>query len=226
MLEIPNSLRQHVIQVCTEAMHQFSLMPEKVYGDLIVDDVTQISLTLLGKKAPPELRKNIDLDRKKRQLLAKYLKKRIPECDYKIAGGNTIDITLAGVDKYTGIQKISRLMHVNEQNMLFIGDSVYPGGNDFSPFEHGIRTKVVKDEQDTLVFLEKIMENPEKFFHGKFYTRARANTISKTITKRGVVLNSIHPQPFYMVFKEMMMDTKKQKIYNKNIYQKYTTLLK
>jgi len=89
------------VQVCHDAMKQLELMPEKVYGNLTTDDQTQISLTLLGNEAPGDLRKHIDSDRKKRQLLVRYLQERIPECEYKIAGGSTIDITLAGVDKYS-----------------------------------------------------------------------------------------------------------------------------
>jgi len=101
MLEIPQKLREYVMSVCYEAMQTLHLMPEKIYGNLVRDDQTQVSLSLLGNEAPADMRKNIDPDRRKRERLVAYLRQHIPECEYKIAGGNTIDITLAGVDKYS-----------------------------------------------------------------------------------------------------------------------------
>jgi len=61
------------------------------------------------------------------------------------------------VDKYFGIRKLAEISGVPEHKILFVGDSVFPGGNDFAPFENGIITKRVLHPEDTLQFIQNIL---------------------------------------------------------------------
>jgi hydroxymethylpyrimidine pyrophosphatase-like HAD family hydrolase len=49
-----------------------------------------------------------------------------------IGGSTSIDVTRKGVDKAYGIHKLAEASGVTPAEMIFMGDAVYPGGNDWS----------------------------------------------------------------------------------------------
>jgi len=101
--------------------------------------------------------------------------------------------------------------------MLFVGDSVYPDGNDFAPFIHGIRSKPVKNEEETYHFLQKILKNPKGFFDNKFYKKRQPDTIPQDAVRKGVCMKSKKPQPVYVTYKKHAFNEEKQYIRSENM---------
>ena len=46
--------------------------------------------------------------------------------------------------------------------MLFVGDAIYPGGNDYVVMEAGVETRQVQNPQETESLIDKLLERLEK----------------------------------------------------------------
>lgn len=67
-----------------------------------------------------------------------FLQEMLPDFEIHIGGMTTIDITQKGIDKRFGIQKMKEYLGVPYEEMFFIGDAIFPGGNDYAPVMMGI----------------------------------------------------------------------------------------
>jgi len=102
--------------------------------------------------APLIAKNNWDADRSKREALQKRLREALPDLSINIGGSTSIDITRQGVDKQYGLKKLLPVAGVDAAEVLFIGDAIYPGGNDYPAKEMGLDTiKVDEIEQTRLV---------------------------------------------------------------------------
>jgi hydroxymethylpyrimidine pyrophosphatase-like HAD family hydrolase len=68
------------------------------------------------------------------------LRAKLPELSINLGGTTSIDVTRAGIDKGYGLKRLSAESGVPLDGMLFIGDAIFPGGND------GSVAKIVKLE--------------------------------------------------------------------------------
>ena len=68
----------------------------------------------------------------KRREIKAVLEKKIPEFEIRMGGMTSIDITRKGIDKAYAIQKIKSIMGVLDEDIIFVGDALYKGGNDSS----------------------------------------------------------------------------------------------
>ena len=64
-------------------------------------------------------------------------------------GATSIDITREGVDKAYGLTKLSGASGVELGAMLFIGDAIFPGGNDYPAKALGLDTISVRNPEET-----------------------------------------------------------------------------
>ncbi len=128
------------------------------YGDLLEDRLSQITYSALGQKAPSELKKQYDPDCKKRLELKKKLEQLIPEFEIKLGGTTSLDITRKGIDKAYGIKKIEEHLGIKKEEMLYIGDALFEGGNDYPVKQAGVDCVSVKNPQDTKEEIKKIID--------------------------------------------------------------------
>ena len=68
-----------------------------------------------------------------------------------------MDITRKGVDKAYGIAELSKQTGIPISAMLFVGDRLDPGGNDFPVTCLGIDTFAVRDWEHTASFIEELV---------------------------------------------------------------------
>jgi len=123
--------------------------PEQSYGELIEDRGSQITFSGLGQNAPLEAKQAWDPDRTKRQKIADILKEKIPEFDVRIGGTTSIDITHRGVNKAYGIRKLEEHLKIPLERMVFVGDALFFGGNDYPAKTTGIDCIEVTGPEDT-----------------------------------------------------------------------------
>ncbi len=112
--------------------------PEVLYGELIEDRGTQVTFSAFGQAAPLELKKGWDPDGSKRSVIAKYMSELIPDLEIRIGGTTSIDVTKKGIDKAYGIKKIGEHLNYKTSDMLFVGDALFKGGNDYPVKEAGV----------------------------------------------------------------------------------------
>ncbi|MDE1975048.1 MAG: HAD-IIB family hydrolase [Patescibacteria group bacterium] len=105
--------------------------PQKIYGGLVEDRGSQITFSANGQNAPYEIKSVWDPDRNKRRKIADAISSLLPNFDVRIGGTNSIDITKRGVNKGYGIRKLEEYLHMSTEKMLFVGDKLMSGGNDY-----------------------------------------------------------------------------------------------
>jgi phosphomannomutase len=131
-------------------------VPEQTWGERIEDRGSQITFSALGQQAPIEAKEHWDPKFEKRKVIQADLKKRLPGLSINMGGATSIDITREGVDKAYGLKKLRDASGIPLDAMMFIGDAIFPGGNDYPAKELGLDTVRVRDPQETIAVIEGI----------------------------------------------------------------------
>lgn len=127
-----------------------------IEGDEVVEDrFTQISLSALGQHAPYEIKKLWDPDQKKRKVIKKELEELLPEVEINIGGTTTLDCLVKGFNKAKGLIRLLEHMDSTIDDMVFVGDAIFPGGNDYSPYEAGIECIKISGPIETKEVIKK-----------------------------------------------------------------------
>lgn len=130
---------------------------EKVWGETIEDRGSQITYSALGQEAPIKEKTKWDPDFTKRKKIQKILSETIPEFSVHLGGTTSVDITKPGIDKAYGIMKLRATLDIDIEEMIFIGDAIFPGGNDYPAKEAGVASIRIKDPEETKRVIETII---------------------------------------------------------------------
>jgi len=128
----------------------------RVWGEIIEDRGSQITFSALGQLAPLEAKQKWDPDFAKRKKLQAVLETLIPEFSVQLGGATSIDVTQHGINKGYGIRKLQEILGISIAQMVFVGDAVFPGGNDYPAKEAGTLSIQVKDPHETKRVIEAI----------------------------------------------------------------------
>ncbi len=127
------------------------------WGDLIEDRGTQITFSALGQQAPLEAKAHWDPDFAKRKKIGSLLAPLIPEFSIHFGGSTSIDVTKQGIDKAYGVKKLQELLGVAIRDMIFVGDAIFPGGNDYPVKEAGVVSIAVSGPRETKRIIETMI---------------------------------------------------------------------
>jgi hypothetical protein len=151
--------KDRIMHACPIALKSAGFKePEKLYGELIEDRGTQITFSAFGQLAPLELKVKWDPNHSKRLKIKAELEKIIPEFEITVAGTTSIDITKKGLNKAYGIRKISEDLKFSLNEILYLGDALFKGGNDYPVKELGVDCISVTGPEETKKLLSKIIE--------------------------------------------------------------------
>jgi phosphomannomutase len=75
----------------------------------------------------------------------------------RLGGTTSIDVTKPGIDKGYGIQKLRDTLGIAVAEMLFIGDALFPGGNDYPAKKAGAESIQVRDPEESKQVIEAIV---------------------------------------------------------------------
>jgi hypothetical protein len=130
---------------------------ERVWGEQIEDRGSQITFSALGQQAPLGEKKKWDPVFTKRKKIKALLDKLIPEFSVRLGGTTSIDVTKPGIDKAYGIRKLRDTLGIAIQEMIFIGDALFPGGNDYPAEQAGVVSIRVRDPNESKRVIEAIV---------------------------------------------------------------------
>lgn len=159
--------KEKIISSMKKVMVSTGYKEEKVWGEVIEDRGSQITFSGLGQQAPIEAKEKWDPDFSRRQKMKAVLDALIPEFSVTLGGTTSIDVTKPGIDKAYGIKKLRDTLGISIQEMIFIGDALFPGGNDHPATQTGVVTIQVRDPQESKRVIEAIIAcledtSPEK----------------------------------------------------------------
>jgi phosphomannomutase len=146
-----------IVASLQKAFAESGFRPAQCWGDVIEDRGSQITLSALGQDAPLKAKKGWDADFSKRTKIKGILEPLIPGFSVHLGGATSIDITRPGIDKAYGIGKLREILHIDIADMLFVGDAVFPGGNDYPAKEAGVLSIEVRDPHETKRVIEAVI---------------------------------------------------------------------
>ncbi len=149
--------REKILSSLKKAIGIAGFKIEKLWGKQVEDRGSQITFSALGQHAPLEEKEKWDPDYAKRKGIKAILDKSIPEFSVRIGGSTSIDITKPGIDKAYGIRKLRDLLHVSLQEMIYIGDALFVGGNDYPAEKAGVDSIPVKGPEETKRVIQAII---------------------------------------------------------------------
>lgn len=147
-----------ITKVLEETTKAAGLWPEKPFGDVIEDRGSQVSISFLGQQAPPEAKYEwAEKYADKRLEVRAAAAEKLPEFEFRAGGSTTIDVTRIGIDKAYGMHKLMEALEFSKDDILFMGDKLQEGGNDYPVKAMGIDSLEVDRWEDTAVALTAIL---------------------------------------------------------------------
>jgi len=156
---IPEDDRRKIAQVLESCARELGLWCENPAGEIIEDRETQVTFSALGQQATPEDKYAWDPDHTKKYSLRDLCQAKMPDYEFRAGGTTSIDVTVKGIDKAFGMEQLMKQNNLEKSDILFIGDNIKPGGNDYPVKQMGIDTIAIEKWEDTAAEIEKIIES-------------------------------------------------------------------
>ncbi len=149
--------KDKIIAALDECFDKSGFRPAQHWGEIIEDRGSQITMSALGQEAPLDVKKTWDPDFAKRQKIKAMLQPLIPEFSIGLGGASSIDVTRPGVDKAYGIGKLKDVLNTPIEQMMFVGDALFEGGNDYPARRTGATCIQVRDPDETKRVIEAVI---------------------------------------------------------------------
>jgi hypothetical protein len=146
-----------IISSVNKAVVTAGVLVEKTWGETIEDRGSQITYSALGQQAPLEEKVKWDADFGKRKKIKAILDTLIPEFSVRLGGATSIDVTKPGIDKAYGIRKLRDILGIPLKEMIYVGDALFPGGNDYPAEQAGVISIPVRGPDQTKRVIEAII---------------------------------------------------------------------
>ncbi len=149
--------KQKIIGSLTKAVALAGFKVERTWGETIEDRGSQITYSALGQQAPIDQKVVWDPDFAKRKKIKTVLDKFIPEFSVRLGGATSIDVTKPGIDKAYGIKKLRDILGFSLQEMIYVGDALFVGGNDYPAEQIGVISIPIRNPDETKRVIEAII---------------------------------------------------------------------
>lgn len=156
--DLSNDQKNKIRLALESSAKEVGLWEENPYGEIIEDRLSQITYSALGQQAPAELKyrwaKEHEADK---QILRQKVADKLPDLEVRLGGTTSVDVTRPGIDKSYGMQKLMLALGVTKGEILFFGDKLMEGGNDYPVKAMGIDSIAVEGWETTAYALEGIL---------------------------------------------------------------------
>jgi HAD superfamily hydrolase (TIGR01484 family) len=149
--------KRKIIAALKKAAAEAGFQVERVWGEVIEDRGSQITFSALGQQAPLDEKKKWDPDFSKRKKIKAILDPLIPGVSVRLGGATSIDVTKSGIDKAYGIGKLRDVLGISLKEMIFVGDALFPGGNDYPAEQAGVISIPVRGPHETKRVIETVI---------------------------------------------------------------------
>src|ERR1035437_2600485 len=149
--------KRKIVSSLNEAVRMAGFSVERTWGAAVEDRGSQITYSALGQQAPLEEKSKWDADFAKRNKIKAILDILIPEFSVRMGGATSIDVTKPGIDKAYGIKKLRDILCISLQEMIYIGDALFVGGNDYPVKQAGVISIPVRGPDETKRVIEAII---------------------------------------------------------------------
>jgi phosphomannomutase len=156
--------KKKIIDALNKGFDDLKMRADKTYGECIEDRGSQVTFSVLGQDIVDvlgmegvEIKEAWDPGNKKKLALRDYIQPLIPEFEVRVGGVTSIDVTKKGIDKAYGMQKLIEMLEISKEDILFIGDRLQEGGNDYPVKAYGIDCLEISYWHETALAVEAIL---------------------------------------------------------------------
>lgn len=149
--------RDDAMRVVAEGAVALGLVPERTWGPTVEDRGSQVTYSALGQGAPVEVKKAWDPDGARKERLRAWAQDRLPGLEVRSGGSTSVDVTRRGIDKAYGMTRLSELLGIGLDDMVFVGDRLDEGGNDYPVKALGVRCYPVADHTETPTVIRQVL---------------------------------------------------------------------
>jgi len=135
---------------------------ENSAGPVIADRRTQITFSALGQQAEAREKYAWDPDYTKRRKMYDKAVVELSDFEIRINGNTSLDVTRPGIDKGFGIEQLRERLGLKRSEILFVGDQLQEGGNDYPVKALGIDTINVQNVKQTEYVIEGLIAEGQK----------------------------------------------------------------
>jgi HAD superfamily hydrolase (TIGR01484 family) len=155
--DLTGEQRARIVEVLTRGAKSLGFWEPEPHGEIIEDRGSQVTFSALGQNAPPSEKHAWDPDGTKKRALRDYAATRLPDLEVHVGGTTSVDVTNAGVDKAYGMRRLMSILGLTNPDVLFLGDKLDEGGNDYPVKAMGIDTITVGGWQDCALAIEAVI---------------------------------------------------------------------
>lgn len=147
-----------IVSALETSAKEVGLWEDEPYGDIIEDRGSQVTYSALGQQAPAEKKYEwAEKNAEAKQALRTLVAERLPNLEVRLGGTTSVDVTRIGIDKAYGMRKLIDALDIAQDDILFIGDKLQEGGNDYPVKAMGIDTIEVDGWEDTALVLRGVL---------------------------------------------------------------------
>jgi HAD superfamily hydrolase (TIGR01484 family) len=143
--------KKKIITALNKGFDDLSYRAKKRWGEQIEDRGSQVTFSVYGQDIVDALGKEgvrkkeaWDPDDKKKKKLRDYI-------------ADLIDVTKPGIDKAYGMHKLMEILGISKEDILFVGDRLSEGGNDYPVKTMGIDSMEISHADETALVIEAIL---------------------------------------------------------------------
>ncbi len=161
--DLTKAQKEEIYRVVEESAKEVGLWAEQPYGEIIEDRGSQVTYSALGQQAPADEKYAwSEANEEAKQALRDLIAERLPDLEVRLGGTTSVDITRIGIDKAYGMRKLIEAIDISQEEILFCGDKLQEGGNDYPVKAMGIDSIAVEGWQDTAYVLEGVLGVTDK----------------------------------------------------------------
>ncbi|MFD5226589.1 HAD-IIB family hydrolase [Microbacterium sp. NPDC058342] len=155
--DLTDQEKRDALTALREEAEGLGLWEREPWGEILEDRGSQITFSALGQKAPRDAKHAWDPTGSRRAALRDAVAARLPGLEVRSGGSTSIDITRAGIDKAYGMRQLTEHAGIPLGDMLFYGDRLDEGGNDYPVLAIGVPSVAVEGWEDTADRLDGLL---------------------------------------------------------------------
>ena len=148
--DLSHEERDQAVRSLEHHAKEQGIWEQRVWGERIEDRGGQITFSALGQHAPVECKEAWDPTNEKKHRLASAVSRDLPWLAVRSGGSTSVDISQRGIDKAYAVCQLAKVLDIDTEQIIFIGDRLDPDGNDYPVVGAGARPIRVTGPTDTL----------------------------------------------------------------------------